>query len=384
MPSKSPLSTGNSAIIPDFDIQELNLLAARGLIRMFDQEKQLFCHRLVRTDRGLIREGFSPRYTIMTLLGLREFELNGGSTDFDTEAIYQSLVRDTSWIEGAGDLGLMLWLIASFDPERLRDFSHTVSLECALDNYADARQARTMELAWFLAGLAHAASLSSAIASELIDIATETYRRLQANQGKYGFFGHIDESKSVAGIFRGRIGSFADQVYPIYAISKFAVAFGIDQALDSAVHCGSAVCAAQGKLGQWWWLYDSRTGRTSSRYPVYSVHQHGMAPMGLFALEEAAGRSFRENIYRGLRWIYGANEFGLDMRDLDERLIWRCVLPEDKGKKYWDSAVSLIRSPREDAYIGPLRILFEDRPYELGWLLFAFARFNAAEKVVHN
>jgi len=117
----------------------------------------------------------------------------------------------------------------------------------------------------------------------------------------------------------------------------------------------------------------------SSRYPVYSVHQHGMAPMSLFALEEATGQSFKDFIYKGLRWIYGANELRTDMRDFSQNLIWRCILPKRKQTKYWDTALSLLRSPNEKAPVGALQILFEERPYELGWLLYAFAKLGIAE-----
>ena len=40
---------------------------------MYDSEKGLFCHRLRKTSEGLKREGISQRYTVMTLLGLREW-----------------------------------------------------------------------------------------------------------------------------------------------------------------------------------------------------------------------------------------------------------------------------------------------------------------------
>jgi hypothetical protein len=236
-----------------------------------------------------------------------------------------------------------------------------------------------MELAWFLAGLSHAASTSPKVAAELAGLARKTYRRLKENQGDCGYFGHLARSKSVAGILRGRIGSFADQIYSIYAMSKFASAFSLEEPLDAAELCASAICAAQGPLGQWWWLYDSRTGHISSRYPVYSVHQQGMAPMGLFALEEAGGQSFTDAIYKGLRWIYGANELGADMRDPTHNLIWRCVRPENSRTKYREMALSLFRAPKNDAPVGALTILHEDRPYELGWLLYAFAKFGAAE-----
>jgi hypothetical protein len=162
-------------------------------------------------------------------------------------------------------------------------------------------------------------------------------------------------------------------------MARFASAFGVDEPLGSALECASAICGAQGHFGQWWWLYDSRGGQTSSRYPVYSVHQQGMAPMGLFALEEATGQSFGNHIYKGLRWIYGANELDLDMRDFSQSLIWRCILPKSRQTKYWDTALSLVRQTKEDATAGPLEILFEDRPYELGWLLYAFGRFSTIQ-----
>ena len=346
---------------------------------MFDPDSQLFCHRLVQTEQGMVREGLSPRYTIMTLLGLREFERAGGVSPFDSNALYESFIRDISWIECAGDLGLTIWLTATFAPDQLRGFLHGVNLESALSHYADARQGRTTELAWFLAGLSHAAMTSPKLLMELTDLAVDTYHRIEENQSEYGFFGHMAGAKSLAGLLRGRIGSFADQIYPVYAMSKFAATFHVEEPLGPALECGRAICRAQGELGQWWWLYDSQGGHISSRYPVYSVHQHGMAPMGLLALEEATGQSFGEHIFRGLRWIYGTNELGVDIRDLSQSLIWRCIMPKSKQTKYWDTALSLVRSPKDNASVGPLKILFEDRPYELGWLLYAFARFNSSE-----
>jgi hypothetical protein len=376
MSSRASLSSKPLPGDSSLDIQALTSLALRGLVSMFDAEKQLFCHRLVRTESGLVREGLSPRYTIMTLLGLRELENAGQTVPFDTNALFESFARDTSWIRGAGDLGLMVWLTAAFAPEQLIGFYRGANLEAALKRYPDARQARTMELAWFLMGLAHAASTSTIIVTELTDLAVETYHRIEENQGEHGFFGHMGATKSLAGLLRGRVGSFADQIYPIYAMSKFASVFGVEEPLDSALDCATSICDVQGEMGQWWWLYDSRTGRVSSRYPVYAVHQHGMAPMGLFALEQASQQSFQKFIFKGLRWIYSSNELGMDMRDIDRDVIWRCILPIRKRTKYWDTVLSMVQNPKENASVGPLEILHEDRPYELGWLLYAFAKFE--------
>jgi hypothetical protein len=390
MPTPAPLNsemppvpaTSQARKVASCNVRELISLAARGLVAMFDADNQLFCHRLLHTEQGIVREGLSPRYTIMTLLGLRELELAGMDSPFDTQAIYASFIRGTNWIQGIGDLGLLIWLTATFDPDQLEGLFSTVDCETALDRYSDAQEARTMELAWFLAGLAHAAETSPKLVSALTDLSVETYHRIEENQGEYGLFGHLSTKNSLAGRLRGRIGSFADQIYPIYAMSKFAKIFQVEDPLGPALECATAVCGAQGESGQWWWLYDAHSGRVSSRYPVYSVHQHGMAPMGLFALEEATGLCFKQFIHKGLAWIYGTNELGVDMRDSAQNLIWRCILPENSQKKYWEMALSIVRSPNQHMRVRSLKILYEQRPYEFGWLLFALARNSEAEPLL--
>ena len=67
------------------------------------------------------------------------------------------------------------------------------------------------------------------------------------------------------------------------------------------------------------------------------------------------------------------------MRDAEESLIWRCIRPKKSPSKYWEVTLSVVRTPREDAEVGPLRILYEQRPYEFGWLLFALAGKPGAE-----
>jgi hypothetical protein len=103
-----------------------------------------------------------------------------------------------------------------------------------------------------------------------------------------------------------------------------------------------------------------------------------MAPMGLIAAEEATGHTFQEPIYKGLQWIYGANELGEDMRDMSQNLIWRCIYPRQKYGKYLNVVRSMIGMSSGTPSTTDLRILYEDRPYELGWLLYAFGRFGAS------
>src|ERR1700693_861899 len=111
MPTRTPLnseqppalSISQTGIAPAADLRELISLSVRGLVPMFDTDKQIFCHRLVRTEHGIVREALSPRYTIMTLLGLREVELAGLNSPFDSRALYTSFARDTNWVQGLGD-----------------------------------------------------------------------------------------------------------------------------------------------------------------------------------------------------------------------------------------------------------------------------------------
>jgi hypothetical protein len=172
---------------------------------------------------------------------------------------------------------------------------------------------------------------------------------------------------------RGHIGSFADQVYPIYGLSVFGNAYGLAAAHDQALACAEAICRVQGPLGQWWWHYNASNGAVFEQYPVYTVHQDAMAPMALFAIAESRGVDFTGPIYRGLEWITGKNELTCDLRHASQAIIWRSVY---HGTKLRTSAAKALRyaglrSPEEPT--DDLNVRFEDRPYHFGWVLYAFA-----------
>ena len=113
--------------------------------------------------------------------------------------------------------------------------------------------------------------------------------RLLEAQGPTGVFPHALPASSL-GRLRAHVGCFADQVYPIQALARLAAADGDAVAMGAANRCAAAICAVQGSAGQWWWHYDARDGSVVERFPVYSVHQHAMAPMALFDLRRMRGR----------------------------------------------------------------------------------------------
>lgn len=352
-------------------IHQLNEMALKGLPQMFNHEKRLFCYKLKKSPVGVVQEGLSPRYTMMTLMGFHRVEQNGGVAPFASKPIFENLLADTNWIDNVGDLGLLLWTCALLDPERVLELSRRLDVKSALNRFRNARQNRTVHLSWLLAGLSHATLANPECSLELRPVATETYGRLLRNQGDEGFFGSFAKNASLVGFIRGEIGSFADQVYPIYCFTRYAQAFGDAKATERALDCALAICEEQGSLGQWWWHYNSSSGRVINGFPVFSVHQHGMAPMALLTLGEAIQSDFGPWIHKGIDWISN-NELAFEMRDFDVNVIWRCI-ERPESHKYWNAVLEAMthRGHRESRH--NLKVLYECRPYELGWLLYAFA-----------
>jgi hypothetical protein len=363
------------AIGDEAKIRALNSLSVRGLKAMFDERRQLFCDRLVRTESGLKKEGLSQRYTLMTLLGLRQGENFGLRNPFNVDAILNGLLEDTRWLDNIGDLGLLLWTCALVAPERFEEVYRKFEVATVIDRDPLAVDKFTMEMAWFLAGLAHGALAGQDGIPGIASLAERSFQIVCGNQGHNGIFGHRAWGTKSAGAIRGRLGSFADQVYPIYALSKFSSAFRHGEALGRAEACAETICSAQGPLGQWWWHYDSRTGRVARKYPVYAVHQDAMAPMALFALSERCGQDYSTPAFKGLAWIYGQNELNFNLCDDSADIVWRCIhLP--RLATYLDQAASLLGYGPLTRAPARLRIRFEDRPYHFGWVLYAFSSYG--------
>jgi hypothetical protein len=345
-------------------------VAVKGLPQMFDKATGLYCHRVIRADGKLVQEGISHRYTMMTLLGLNRLECAAGTSPVATAPILDRLLNDLGWVNNIGDLGLLVWMCGEMAPDRLSWLNQQLRITTALERYPDAKNGLTMSLAWYLTGLCQWALAIPDQASSLEQAALATYRKLKVNQGRHGIFGHLARNSGFRGRALGWMGTFADQVYPIIAFSKYSAAFH-RSAVQDAQSCARAICDAQGPLGQWCWHYDSRSGLVTEAYPVFSVHQHAMGPMALFALEEATGTDFTPWVSKGIEWIT-VNELNFDMEDRSTNLIWRCT-----GRPRLKRTLDLLfNGGMKAAHTGSssdFRVLFECRPYELGWLLYALA-----------
>src|SRR5579863_5518982 len=156
-------------------------LAVRGLVPMFDQDRQLFCYSLKKNSQGLpqegmAQEGISPRYTMMTLMGLHRLEEAGGVSpiEIDIDRVLQSMLANLDWVQDIGDVGVLLWTCALIAPDRLADVAKRIDLDTALLRYRSAKRGVTMELAWFLTGLSNWALACPDQQPRLRDLACQT------------------------------------------------------------------------------------------------------------------------------------------------------------------------------------------------------------------
>ncbi len=221
-------------------------------------------------------------------------------------------------------------------------------------------------------------SLTALVAAGRDDDADEVAGLLMMAVGASGLWPHWLHSDR-ASRWRRHVGCFADQVYPVQALARYAGARDHDDALATAQRCADAVVGLQGAEGQWWWHYDSRTGRTVEGFPVYAVHQAAMAPMALMDLADAGGDGHDEAVRRGLRWLAQPAETLEPLIDDDESVVWRKIGRREPVRRsvraVRTAATALhpgVRLAAIDRVCPPGPVDHETRPYEAGWSLYAW------------
>jgi hypothetical protein len=349
-------------------------MAIRGLAQMYRPNEGLFAFRIRRRGEELLLEGSSHRYTAIALIGLAGEDEAAQASVLAGIGVREACGRLLSELEGLnnlGDVALALWAAcAAGYPDRRSVVERLLALQ------PDEAAHPTVEVAWTLAALC--ADLDTPVGP----LRNRLARRLMAAfEPRSGMFPHGLGGQP--GGFRSHVCCFADLVYPIHALARYAELFGDAEAQDVALRCALAICARQGPDGQWWWHYDRRTGDVVERYPVYAVHQDAMAPIAFFALERAA--DLRSPIARGLGWLTHAPELG-DGSLIDEGadLVWRKVARREPRKlsRYAQATASRLhpafRTPGLDVLFPPCVVDYEDRPYHLGWLLHAWPAGRAA------
>lgn len=351
-------------------VDRLIHVSKRGLARMFDPEKAGFVHSARRqVDGSIVGTGESLRYGAIALLGIRWLSLDeqrsilGGETarEFGRRLIESALRSDD-----LGAVSVCAW--AAFELELSEA---TTALQRALEIEATAASPYTVELAWLGSALAASTEFDAEATGRRVAL-----RMLEQFRPHARVFPHR-LGEPVSGL-RTHVSSFADQVYPIQALSRLHRRFGANGALEAAVACSDWICEQQGAHGQWWWHYDARTGAIVERYPVYSVHQDAMGPMCLFDLEDAGGPAHSKAIRASLRWMVEPEELRHSLIDDEAGVIWRKVarIGPNKMMRAVNAAASKIHEGLRLGFLGsalpPRSVDWESRPYHLGWVLHAW------------
>jgi hypothetical protein len=238
----------------------------------------------------------------------------------------------------------------------------------------------SMEASWLLSGLLHEQARDPRPRTrQLCETVMREVQERYTQSG--GVMPHSSARAALSHRVRRHIANFADQIYAVQGLAFASKVLGEGAALETARKLAGRLVELQGPLGQWWWHYDSRSGLVAEPFPVYSVHQHAMAPMALMAVEAAGGGEFAEAIGRSHDWLT-RNELGVNMIDEGAQTIWRDV-------EHGDGAVLVklrhVRSllglyPRGVRERQPmLKLNRETRPYEWAWCLYAGAIAGGTE-----
>ncbi|MFI6921709.1 hypothetical protein ACIBIZ_17300 [Nonomuraea spiralis] len=355
------LSSGHQ----DF-VRDMLDLSVRGLPPGYADGGFVFTRRGRRQPDGMwtaVPEGRSIRYSAIVALGagtLDETRQRAALAGDDVLDLVGNLVKRLPEVTGAGDAALICWAAA--------ETGHA-DLDLALSRLGEldtGRQIYTVEAAWVLAAL---------VAAGVRDGRAERAReRLLGGLAGNRLYPHALGHGSLVPRYRDHVGCFADQVYPLQALARLHAATGDAEALRAAEQVAAGICRAQGPQGEWWWHYDARTGSVVEGYPVYSVHQLSMGPMALLDLADAGGTAYVAEISKGLDWMIERPAFVLD----DLALTWRKEARADP-RKLVRGLRAMATGVHRDLRLGvldrvypPVAVDRECRPYELGWLLYAW------------
>jgi ubiquinone/menaquinone biosynthesis C-methylase UbiE len=334
--------------------------------------------RFVHTDGSLLyRQGLhetgrdskppsystTERYRLICLIGLEAYRRSQGASP-DVNSLLSQL-GSALGPRALDDEGLFLWWKA---------LAGEGGVEPSLERIAAAIPRLGAEdsqtLAFLLMGLASGREATGR-ARQLAD---EVAAHLLARQSATGLFATVAR--------RDAVSTFNYQVYSSLGLATYGGKRGRGDAVEAARACCDRLCRLQGPQGQWWWTYDIDRGTVADKYPVFTVHQLGMAPLALLAVGRISGDDFRPWVRRGARWVAGPNEVGQPLITAGDATVWRSV--RRWGAQHpWASAVLLRLAWHRFGRLAALwpgkEINREHRPYEYGWLLAALAEARGDE-----
>jgi hypothetical protein len=357
------------------DLAELSLEA---LPRMFDSQTGLFCQKAVPDGDGYSNRGSNVFYTAMSTVGILRQSLRPADSVFPLGRALDALHAVAAAGTSPEVLANVIWASVLADDQRGE------RLTGELAEWGDLQGCESAALGHVVNGLAIAATAYPEQSAQAIETAKRCARVLLGRFSPAAdLFRPIAGRSGVRSTLIHDVTSFAAQVYPLHGIATLCRVTG--EAPDPALaRVADRIVDAQGPLGQWRWLYSTKNRTIVEGYPIYSVHQDGMAFMALLPVEALGAGAYRAPLALGLDWLSDRNELSTDMVRRDPPFVFRAIqrVGSDADAMFGISRANLARvvarslRPGADRTVaGPdeLEVLRECRPYHLGWLLHAFA-----------
>lgn len=323
-------------------------------------------------------KGDSIRYAAISQIGIAKWLKCHPE---DSEIIPDLWPRISSGFEAIthiGDMALSLWAGVDSQAQDADKFARGL-----IDFWS--RQSdicNSVELGWVVQAFTRLSCEKGGLSSDFEKVLLEAHSRL-ANlfNSESKLFQRHNRSSFSQSVSR-RVACFADQVYPIVAMSNYGMAFDDKRSIEMSSGAVEQICKYQGSLGQWQWHYDVAGNKLSEEYPVFSVHQDSMAPMAVLVGDKASSSDHMKEIELGVRWLFGDNELQQDLVLQDQGIVWRDI-ERREPEKFSRSARGLccvlglngIQRSLGNLF-GKFKVNYECRPYHLGWILYAWAEFK--------
>jgi len=362
-------------------VQLLCGIAKAGLARYY-AEPHLLPFTTTTVDGHWQLKGTSIRYAAISQIGITRWLRYHPQDSSVLPDLWPTIQAKLNTIETLADNALALWAGLEAEKQDIEPMAQKLVQQWP----QQLGQLNAVELAWVLQASALSCQRQSRSDSSLSEILEQAKTRLLSLfNPRCNLFRRHDRQGLLETVSR-RIACFADQVYPILALSTCASLTDASDCLTTAAAVTEQICRLQGPLGQWWWHYDTTEGKVCEEYPVFSVHQDAMAPMAILASDRLSGSDHSAQIERGLRWLFGQNELNQLMPQQDLALIWRDIEKKEPAKlsRTVRAVLSTAGLRRLHSWLGTCvlgyRLNRECRPYHLGWILYAWADHHSEKQ----
>ena len=285
MPSSATLARLDVVTGSDSELLRSLLEASlRSLPQMYRPDVREFA-QTVRPDPvrpgELRQEGVNERYA--AIVGLGAAHLDDDQQRTLLAGITAADLVDSVAVRAARNADIGAVALAAWASAEVRRSAPPALVDRLARAVRAARMQDTVSYAWTLTAL-----LATADLADVSGLAEQTAERLLAAQEASGVFPHA-LPKETLGRFRSHVGCFADQVYPDPGARPVLAAATGDRRRARRRPTGAPRRSATARAPQ-----ASGGGTTTCAtaavvegFPVYSVHQHAMAPDG--AVRTAGG-----------------------------------------------------------------------------------------------